>query len=141
MATKADFTPDEWQVLEWAVTDTMAYVSMADPGLWDAFKEAKGAAKYMAEVKTTGESAFIRELAGEMKAKRDKDVSRNPADVAGEVLERVGEAVQIVSRKAPDDLEAFRALITGVAKATAEAAHGTGANEAAAIAKLEAALG
>ena len=42
MATKADFTEAEWQTLEWAVSDTMTYLSLADPGVWDTFKEAKG---------------------------------------------------------------------------------------------------
>ncbi len=50
-------------------------------------------------------------------------------------------AVSILSRKAPDDVDAFKGFIIGVAKATAEAAKGTGPGEAAAIAKLEAALG
>ena len=141
MATKTDFTPDEWQTLRWAVTDTMIYLSMADPGFWDMFKEANAAAHYMAAAKQTSESALVRELAADIKAKRDKEVSGNPTDVSGEVIERVNEAVKIVSDKAPEDLEGFKAFIIGVAKATAEAAKGTSPTEAQAIAKLEAALG
>ncbi len=141
MATKTDFTPDEWQTLRWAVTDTMMYLSMADPGFWDMFKEANAAAHYMAAAKQTSESALVRELAADIKAKRDKEVSGNPTDVSGEVIERVSEAVKIVSDKAPEDLEGFKAFIIGVAKATAEAAKGTSPTEAQAIAKLEAALG
>ena len=140
MATKTDFTPDEWQTLRWAVTDTMMYLSMADPGFWDTFKEANAAAHYMAAAKQTSESALVRQLAGDVKAKRDKEVSGNPTDVSGEVIERVNEAVKIVSGKAPEDLEGFKAFIIGVAKATAEAAKGTSPTEAQAIAKLEAAL-
>jgi hypothetical protein len=140
MATKTDFTPDEWQTLRWAVTDTMVYLSMADPGFWDTFKEANAAAHYMAAAKQTSESALVRQLAGDVKAKRDKEVSGNPTDVSGEVIERVNEAVKIVSGKAPEDLEGFKAFIIGVAKATAEAAKGTSPTEAQAIAKLEAAL-
>ena len=140
MATKTDFTPDEWQTLRWAVTDTMMYLSMADPGFWDTFKEANAAAHYMAAAKQTSESALVRQLAGDVKAKRDKEVSGNPTDVSGEVIERVNEDVKIVSGKAPEDLEGFKAFIIGVAKATAEAAKGTSPTEAQAIAKLEAAL-
>ena len=141
MATKTDFTPDEWQTLRWAVTDTMIYLSMADPGFWDTFKEANAAAHYMAAAKQTSESALVRQLAADIKAKRDKEVSGNPTDVSGEVIERVNEAVKIVADKAPEDLEGFKAFIIGVAKATAEAAKGTSPTEAQAIAKLEAALG
>lgn len=140
MATKADFTELEWRALQWAITDTMAYLSMADPGFWDMFKEASGAAHYIAGVKAASESTLVRELAADIKTKRDKAVSRNPTDMSGEVVGRVGEAVQIVSSKAPEDLDAFKAFVIGVAKATAEAAKGTGPTEAAAIAKLEAAL-
>ena len=119
----------------------MIYLSMADPGFWDTFKEANAAAHYMAAAKQTSESALVRQLAADIKAKRDKEVSGNPTDVSGEVIERVNEAVKIVSDKAPEDLEGFKAFIIGVAKATAEAAKGTGPTEAQAISKLEAALG
>jgi hypothetical protein len=141
MAAKADFTEVEWQTLQWAVTDTMAYLSMADPGVWEMFKEASGAARYIAGIKASGENVLVRELAGDIKTKRDKAVSGNPADVSGEVIARVSEAVKIISGKAPEDLDAFKRFIIGVAKATAEAAKGTGPTEAAAIAKLQAALG
>lgn len=141
MATKADFTGAEWQVLQWAVADTMTYLSMADPGFWDTSKEANGAAKYIAETKTSSECALVRELAGDARTRHDQAVSHDPANVAGETIGRVGLAVSILSNKAPADLDAFKDFIIGVAKATAEAAKGTGPNEAAAIAKLEAALG
>jgi len=141
MATKADFSETEWQTLEWAVTDTMTYLSMADPGFWDMFKEASGAAHYIAGAKTSSESALVRDLAGAIKTKRDKTVTGNPTDVSGEVIARVTEAVKIVSGKAPEDVDALKIFIIGVAKATAEAAKGTGPTEAAAIEKLEAALG
>jgi len=61
--------------------------------------------------------------------------------VSGEVVERVNDAAKIISGKAPEDLEGFKAFIIGVAKATAEAAKGTGPTEAQAITELEAALG
>jgi hypothetical protein len=141
MATKADFTDAEWQVLQWAITDTIAYLSMADPGLWDTFKEASGAAHYIAGVKTTNESALVRQLADDTRTRRDTAVTGDPANVADEVIGRVGLAVSILSSKAPEDLADFKEYIIGVAKATAEAAKGIGPNEAAAIAKLEAALG
>jgi hypothetical protein len=141
MATKADFTEAEWQTLQWAVTDTMAYLSLADPGFWDMFREAKGAADYIAGARSYGKNLLVRQLAGDIHAKRDKAVSGNPTDVADEVIGRVGEAAKIVADKAPEDLAAFKVFVIGVAKATAEAAKGTGPTEAAAIAKLEAALG
>ena len=141
MATRADFTDDEWRVLEMAVSDTMAWLTMSDPGFWEMFKEAKGAAKFISSVKVASESLLVRQLADELKMKRDKALSANPTDMASEVVARVGDAAAIVANKAPDDLPAFKEFIVGVAKATAEAAEGVGPSEAAAIAKLEAALG
>lgn len=140
MATKADFTEAEWQTLQWTITDTMAYLSMADPGFWDMFKEASGAAHYIAGVETSSQSELIRELAAHIKTRRDKALSGNSTDVSGEVMGRVDEAVKLVAAKAPEDLDAFKGFVIGVAKATADAAKGTGPTEAAAIAKLEAEL-
>ena len=141
MATKADFTGAEWQVLQWAVADTMTYLSMADPGFWDTVKEASGAARYIAEMKTSSESALVRELANDARTRHDKALSHDPANVAAETIGRIGLAVDILSRKAPEDLDAFKDFIIGVATATAEAAKGTGPAEEAAIAKLKTALG
>ena len=140
MASKGLFTDDEWHTLQWAVTDTMAYLSMADPGFWDTFKEATAAAKFMAKAKSDSGSPLVHDLAGDIKMGRDKAVTHDMADMAGEVVARVREAADIVAAKSPADLEAFKSFLLGVAKATAEAAKGVGDHEAAAIAKLEDAL-
>jgi hypothetical protein len=141
MAIKADFTPEEWETLQWAVTDTMAYLSMADRGFWDTFKEANAAAHFIADTRADSLSLLVRDLASDVKGKRDKEVTANPTDMAGEVAERVSEAVALISDKAPDELPAFKEFIVGIAKATAEAAGGIGETEAAAIEKVKAALG
>lgn len=140
MATKAPFTPDEWHVLQWAVTDTMAYLAVADHGFWDTFREASAAAKFMAKAKADTTSPLIHELAGGIKMKHDKQVTHDMADMAGEVAKRVREAKKLVARKSPDDVDAFKAFILGVARVTAEAAHGVDEHEAAAIKNLERAL-
>ena len=61
--------------------------------------------------------------------------------MAGEVAARVREAAAIVAAKAPEDLDAFKSFILGVAQTTAEAAKGVDADETAAIENLKAALG
>ena len=141
MATKTTFSPDEWQTLQWSVTDTMAYITMADPGFWDMFKEASAAAHFLAGVKTHNDNPLMRELAGDVKMHRDHSVSGDPADMAGSVSARVHEAAGIMAAKAPEDLEAFKAFLLGVAEATAEAAKGVDAREHDAIAHIQAALG
>ena len=89
MTSKAMFTDDEWHTLQWAVTDTMTYVSMADSGFWDTFKEATAAAKFMAEAKSDSDSPLVHDLAGDIKIGRDKAVTHDVADMAGEVAARV----------------------------------------------------
>jgi hypothetical protein len=141
MATKAEYTPEEWQALQWAATDTMAYLSMADPGFWDTFKEATAAAKFVAAANTSGDNVLVRDLAADVKGKRDKDLTSNPTEMAARVVERVSAAVALVAEKDADDLPAFKAFILGLANATAAAVKGIGENEAGAIEKITAALG
>lgn len=141
MATKATFSVNEWQVLQWAVADTMTLLSMADPGFWDTFKETTAAAKFISGARVSSESALVRDLAGDARTKRDKSATATPTDMADRVAERVGFATQLVADKAPEDLQAFKEFIVGVARATAEAAGGVGPSESAAIARIETALG
>jgi hypothetical protein len=137
MTSKAMFTDDEWRTLQWAVTDTMAYVSMADAGFWDAFKEASAAARFMAQAKASGGSPLVHDLAGDIKVGRDKAVPSDPAAMGGEVTARVRQATEIVAAKAPADLAAFKGFLLGVAQATADAVKGVSDHEATAIARLQ----
>ncbi len=137
MTSKAMFTDEEWHTLQWAVTDTMTYVSMADSGFWDTFKEATAAAKFMAKAKSDSGSPLVHELAGDIKFGRDKAVTHDVADMAGEVAARVRQAADLVAAKSPQDLAAFKAFIIGIAQATAEATKGVSDHEETAIAKLQ----
>lgn len=140
MTSRTLFTDDEWHILQWAVTDTMTYVSMADAGFWSTFKEATAAAKFMAHAKADATSPLIHDLAGDVKLGHDKRMSHDHADMGGEAVKRVHEALKIVAAKSPDDVDAFKAFILGVAHAAAEASKGVGPHEAEAIRKLEGAL-
>lgn len=141
MATKADYSAEEWQILQWATMNTMAYLSLADPGFWDSFKEATGAAKFLAAEKDSGTNQLIRDLAGDVRTKRDKEATSNPTTLADEVAERVAEAVALVAEKDAADVDAFRAFILGLAEATAVAVDGVGETETGAIARITVALG
>jgi hypothetical protein len=138
--TRALFTDDEWHVLQWAVTDTMSYLSLADHGFWDTFKEATAAAKFMAHAKADTQSPLVHDLAGSIKMGHDKQVTHDMADMAGEVTKRVREAKHLVQQKSPQDVDAFCEFILGVAKATAAAAHGVDEHEKVAIDNLQTAL-
>ncbi len=141
MATKADYSAEEWQILQWATMNTMAYLSLADPGFWDSFKEATGAARFLAAQKDSSTNLLIRDLAGDVRTKRDKEATSNPTTLADEFIARVTQALAIVAEKDADDVEPFKSFIVGLAEATAEAVDGVGGAEASAISKLTVALG
>ena len=141
MATKADFAAEDWQVLQWAVADTITYLSMSEPGFFDTFKEATGAAKYVASARNESASPLVRDLAADVKPGRDKEATANPTDMGEKVAARLTEAAGVVAHVAPDDLGAFKEFLLGLAQATAQAAGGVGGTETAAIERIAAALG
>ena len=141
MATKADFTPDEWTVLQWAVADAITYTSLADAGFWASFSEASSAARYIAEQRGTATSLLVRDLCGDIKAKPDSELANNRTDIAGEASSRIAEAAKIVAEKAPDESAAFKEFIVGVADAAAEGSKGVSPAEQAALDRIGEALG
>ena len=48
MATKADFTEEEWKTMQKGVTGAGMLVSVSDPDFTDSFGEASSLAKYLA---------------------------------------------------------------------------------------------
>ena len=140
MTSKTLFTDDEWTTLEWAVTDTMTYVSLAEASFWATFKEATAAAKFMAHAKADTTSPLVHDLAGSVKLSHDSRMTHDKAQLADEAVRRIHEAARLVAEKAPDDLDAFRAFIMGVAHATAEASKGVGPHEKEALTRIEGAL-
>ena len=141
MATKDAFSTEEWQTLEFAMTDTMAYLSVVDPGFWEAFKEAGHAGSFVAGQATEAPNLLVRDLAHGMRPKSDETLKASPANVETPTLVRVHEATLLVAEKAPEDLAAFKSFILGIAEAVAEASKGVSPVEADAIAKLTEALG
>ena len=63
MATKADFTEEEWKALQKGVTGSGLLVSVSDRDFTDTFGEASALAKRMAAEHETNGSALIREIA------------------------------------------------------------------------------
>jgi len=47
LASKRDFSADEWMQLQHGLAGTVLLVSVSDPGLFDTFKEAGAAAKHL----------------------------------------------------------------------------------------------
>lgn len=141
MATKADFTEAEWQELRFAVQDTMAFVAFANGvGFWESIREAAETARYIGTQLRESRSTLVRDLAGAGGSSHEK---LDPSDEEGferQVLGTIAEATRIVSETAPDELDAFKGYLLGVACAAATASGAVDDREELAIEKIKSAL-
>lgn len=122
MATKADFTEDEWQALQKGVTGAGMLVSVSDADFTDSFGEASALAKFLAEQRRTNESELIREIAAVHGGGFGLTASREKVET--ETMAALRSAVATLSAKAPDELVAYRQLVLDLAQAVAGAKGG-----------------
>jgi len=139
MATKADFTEDEWQTLQRGLTGAGMLVSVADPGMMDSFGESSALAKYLSSQRTAGSTALMRELGGTHGT--GFGLTANPNEVRAGTILALQSAVGILSAKAPDELEPYRQMVLGMATVVAQAKKGVSPSEDAAISAIKEALG
>jgi hypothetical protein len=139
MATKADFSEDEWKTMQKGVTGAGMLVSVSDRDLTDSFGEASALAKYLGRQRESGASELIRDLAH---AKGTGfGFTDSPQEVETETLAALRSSVATLETKASDEVSAYRELVLGIAGSVAESKGGVTDVEAATIAKLEEALG
>jgi len=138
MATKADFTTEEWEALQKGVTGAGMLVAISDRGFFDTFKEANALAKHMSAAHAGSESELIREVAGAHGS--PFGVTTPPDEVEKGTLDALHAAVAALQAKAPDDLPAYKRLVLDVAESVAEAAKGVSANETTALETIRSAL-
>jgi hypothetical protein len=139
MASKADFTEDEWKAMEKGVTGTGLLVSVSDRDFTDTFGEAGALARFLAEQHQSNDSELIRELAGVHGS--GFGLTASPQKVEVETLESLNTALAALESKAPDEVESYRRLVVDIAVRVGEAKGGLSASEEAAIEKVKAALG
>ena len=139
MATKADFTEEEWETLEKGVTGAGFWMTIADRGFFDTFKESAALAKHLAGARQNSESTLVRDL-GATKG-TGFGWRSSPQEIESETAAALGDAQQILGTKAPDELDAYRAFVLEVAESVGSAAKGGEAAEAGTLEKIRAALG
>lgn len=139
MATKADFTEEEWKTMQKGVTGAGMLVSVSDPDFTDSFGEASALAKHLAEEQQRSGSALVRDLAHVHGTGFGFTASREKAET--ETLEALRSAVTTLQAKAPDELAAYQELVLGVAEHVAGAKTGVKSSETDAITKIKEALG
>jgi hypothetical protein len=140
MATKADFSEEEWDTLRKGATGAGLLVSVSDRGFFDSFKEAGALAKHMGKARESGTSDLVRELASGRGT--GFGLTDRPDEVERETLEALRSAVPVLERKAPEDVESYRKFVLDVARSVGEAAGGgESAHEAETLEKIRTALG
>lgn len=139
MASKADFTEEEWEALEKGVMGVGVLVSVSDRDFTDSFGEASALAKYLVAQREQGGSPLIRELAKQRST--GFGLTASPQKVESETVAALQSGIATLESKAPDEVDAYRQLVLGLADHVANAKGGLAANEAAAIEKVREALG
>ena len=139
MATKADFTEEEWKTMQKGVTAAGMLVSVSDPDFTDSFGEAGAVATYLAEQQQNSGSALIRDLAHVHGTGFGLTASREKAET--ETLDALRSAVATLQAKAAGQLAAYQELVIGVAEHVAGAKTGVKPGETDAITKIKEALG
>jgi hypothetical protein len=139
MATKADFTEEEWKTLQKGVTGAGMLVSAGDRDFTDSFGEAGALAKYLGSERENSESPLIRELATVRGSGFGLTASQQ--EVEAETVEALGSATAILAAKGPDEVGAYRQFVLGAAAAVADAKGGVKPGETAAIDIVREAVG
>jgi hypothetical protein len=139
MATKADFTEEEWKELQKGVTGAGALVSISDRDFTDSFGEASAIAKYLAQQRETSDSPLVRDLA---KVRGTGfGLTASAQEVEAQTLDALHTATETIEAKAPEELDLYRQLVLGVADRAANAKGGLSAEESAALEKIKGAVG
>ena len=139
MATRQDFTDEEWTTLQKGLTGSGLLVSVSDRDLTDTFGEAGALGKYLSGQQVAATSELVRELAKTRGT--GFGLTASPAEVRDGTMAALASAVATLGAKAPEDLAAYRELVLGLAQAVADAKGGEVPVERETIGAIEKALG
>lgn len=134
-----EFSDTEIETLRKGATGAGMLVAVSDKGFFDTFKEAGAMAKHLANAKGGSESPLLRRVAEG--SGTGFGLTSSKSEIESETLEALGSAATLLREKAPDELGAYRSFVLDLARSVSAAAGGGDEAEAAAIAKVEAALG
>jgi hypothetical protein len=138
VATKSDFTEQEWEALQKGIVGAGLLVSLSDRSFFDTFKEAGALGKHFAQAKQGSSSELIRELADVRGS--GFGLTSSPEKIEQETLGALQTAKSALESKAPDELEPYRQLVVEVAQSVADAAGGGETSESGAIEKVRSAV-
>ena len=120
MTGKADFSPDEWEVVLKGPPSAGMIVITAQRG--GTFRETFSMAKSYAEArKQHGESQLLDEIAS-TKPEIDRTRYHSPEELKDHGLQHLREAVELLEQKAtPEEVEEYRRFVLTLANRVADA--------------------
>ena len=135
MATKSDFTAEEWQILLQSPLVAAAAISASDPsGLIGMLRESMASARALVAAKTDPNAdALVKALAAEYETSEGRTIAQNgfraaiagaskPADLVAKAVDSLKAFTAVLDAKGGADAAPFKTWLAGVAKAVAEAA-------------------
>ena len=113
MASRADFTEEEWKALQEGINGAGMFVALVDRGFFDSFKEANALAHHLREARERSDSVLIRDLV----TGRDRPfgMTASPQEIEQSTVATLQQAVTVLEAKSPEDLPAYRQLVLDVA--------------------------
>ena len=139
MATRTDFTDEEWTALQRGLTGSAMLVSLADRDFTDTFGEAGAMAKFLQGQQVAGSSELIREVVQTLSS--GFGLTTSPETMRSETMAALQTAIATLSAKAPSDLDAYRQAVLGIVQAVADAKGGVTPVETAMIDEIQKAVG
>ena len=129
MATKENFTPEEWEMLlEAPMTAGLAIAASSPSGLVGVAKESYAIARALAEVKERGSAdPLVKAVADELvqnrsEAKPENLQTQSPESVVSQAAARMSQLSAVLGQKAGPDAQGFKEWLIGIAVAVARAA-------------------
>ena len=134
MATKADFTADEWKLLLQSPLIAGVAISAADPsGLIGMMRESMASARALIQAKADPSAdALVKAVGSEFERSEGRGLAqegvkaaiagaKTPAEIVSKALDALKSASAVLDAKGGPDAAPFKIWLAGVAKSVAEA--------------------
>jgi hypothetical protein len=138
MATKTQFTEEQWEALQKGVTGAGFMMALSDRSFFDSFKEAGDLARHLREARENASSELIRELAAT--GSTGFGLTNSPVEIETETMEALRKGIEALRAKAPEEEDAYRSFVLEVAESVGNAAGGGETAEAATLEKIRSAV-
>jgi hypothetical protein len=138
MATKTDFSQEEWETVQKGVTGAGFLTAVSDRSFFDSFKEAGALARHLREARENASSELVRDLAETRGS--GFGLTSSPSEIESETLDALRKAMQVLQAKAPEEADAYKSFVLEVAESVGKAAAGGDTAEAESLEKIRSAV-